>query len=112
MAKGRPKAQLVFTDDERQTLQTWATRPKSTQQVAQRVRIVLTCADGLDNQAVAAKLGVTKQKVGRWRRRFIERRLEGLVDQPRPGAPRKIGDKDVEDVITKTLESKPKAATV
>jgi len=111
MPRGRPKAELVLTDDERQALQTWAARPKSTQQLAQRARIVLACADGLDNQAVAAKLGVTTQTVGRWRRRFTESRLEGLVDQPRPGAPRKVSDKDVEDVITRTLESKPKAAT-
>jgi transposase len=111
MPRGRPKTQLVLTDDERLTLQTWASRPKSTQQLAQRARIILTCAHGLDNQTVAAKLSVTPQTVGRWRRRFLEDRLEGLADQPRPGTPRKISDKDVEDVITRTLESKPKAAT-
>src|SRR6516162_10058502 len=108
MPKGRRKAELILTDDERQTLKTWASRPKSTQQLAQRARIVLACADGLDNKDVAAKLGVTTQTVGKWRRRFLERRIDGLADQERPGAPRKISDTEVEDVITKTLETKPK----
>jgi transposase len=111
MPKGRPKAVLTLTDDESQVLNTWATRPKSTQQRAQRASIVLACAKGLDNKEVAARLGVTIQTVGKWRRRFLERRTEGLADQERPGAPRKISDKDVEEVITRTLETKPKAAT-
>ena len=100
-----------LTDDERQTLKTWASRPKSTQRLAQRARIVLACAEGLDNKPVAAKLGVCPATVGTWRRRFVERRLEGLADEPRPGAPRKITDADVERVVTRTLETKPKAAT-
>ena len=107
----RPKAELVLSDDERQTLQTWASRPKSTQRTATRARIVLACAEGLDNKAVAAKLGICAATVGTWRRRFVERRLEGLVDEPRPGAPRTVTDADVERVVTRTLESKPKAAT-
>ena len=107
----RPKAKLVLTDDERQTLATWASRPKSTQRTATRARIVLACAEGLDNKAVAARLGVCSATVGTWRSRFVERRLEGLVDEPRPGAPRKVIDADVERVVTKTLESKPGAAT-
>jgi transposase len=111
MPKGRRKAELIVTDEERQTLNTWASRPKSTQQLAQRARIVLACADGMDNTQAAAKLGVTVQTVGKWRRRFLERRVNGLTDQERPGAPRKITDKDVEEVITKTLETKPKSAT-
>ncbi len=111
MSKGRRKAELILTDDERQTLKTWASRPKSTQQLAQRARIVLACADGMDNKQVAAKLSVTVQTVGKWRRRFLERRVDGLTDQERPGAPRKITDKDVEEVISKTLETKPKSAT-
>src|SRR5262249_11447020 len=102
MPKGRRKAVLILTDDERQTLKTWALRPKSTQQLAQRARIVLACAEGMDNKQVAAKLGVTVQTVGKWRRRFVERRVDGLTDQERPGAPRRITDKDVEEVITKT----------
>jgi transposase len=107
----RPKAELVLTDDERRTLQTWASRPKSTQRTATRARIVLACAEGLDNKAVAARLGVCSATVGTWRRRFVERRLEGLVDEPRPGAPRSVTDADVERVVTRTLESKPRAAT-
>jgi transposase len=111
MPLGRRKAELILSGDEQQTLKTWASRPKSTQQLAQRARIVLACADGLANKAVAAKLGVTAQTVGKWRRRFLEGRLDGLADQERPGAPRKVTDKDVEEVITKTLETKPRNAT-
>lgn len=107
----RPMPELVLTDDERQTLRTWAGRPKSTQRLAQRARIVLTCAEGLDNQRVAAKLGVCSATVGTWRRRFVERRLDGLSDEPRSGAPRKLSDADVERVITRTLETTPAAAT-
>ena len=107
----RPKAELILSDDESQTLKTWAGRPKSTQRLATRARIVLACAEGLDNKAVAARLGVCSATVGTWRRRFVERRLEGLADEPRPGAPRTISDADVERVVTRTLETKPKAAT-
>jgi transposase len=104
-------AELVLTDDERQTLQTWADRPKSTQRLATRARIVLACAEGLENTQVAARLRICAATVGTWRRRFVERRLEGLADEPRPGAPRKITDADVERVVTATLETTPKAAT-
>ncbi len=107
----RPTAELILTDDERRTLTTWASRPKSTQRLAQRARIVLACAEGLDNKSVASRLRVCSATVGTWRRRFVERRLEGLSDEPRPGAPRKITDADVERVVTATLESKPKART-
>ena len=107
----RPMAELTLSDDEKQTLKAWAARPKSTQRLATRARIVLACAEGLDNKAVAVRLGVCSATVGTWRRRFVERRLEGLADEPRPGAPRKISDADVERVVTKTLETKPKAAT-
>src|SRR4051795_6149954 len=107
----RPLAELVLTEDEKQTLTIWASRPKSTLRLATRARIVLACAEGLENQAVAARLRVCPATVGTWRRGFLERRLEGLADEPRPGAPRKITDADVERVVTRTLESKPKAAT-
>ena len=107
----RPMAELVLSGDESQTLKTWASRPKSTQRLATRARIVLACAEGLDNKSVAARLRVCTATVGTWRRRFVERRLEGLADEPRPGAPRKITDADVERVVTRTLETKPKAAT-
>lgn len=107
----RPTAPLVLTDDEKQSLTTWASRPKSTQRLALRARIVLACARGLDNKAVAAELRICAATVGTWRKRFVERRLDGLADEPRPGAPRKIDDAVVERVITKTLETKPKTAT-
>src|SRR6476659_7069345 len=107
----RPMAELVLSDDESQTLKTWAARPKSTQRLATRARIVLACAEGLDNKSVAARLRVCSATVGTWRRRFVERRLEGLADEPRPGAPRRITDADVERVVTRTLETKPKDAT-
>src|SRR3954465_15053721 len=107
----RPMAELSLSDDERQTLKTWASRPKSTQRLATRARIALACAEGLDNKSVAARLRVGTVTVGTWRRRFVERRLAGLADEPRPGAPRTISDADVERVITQTLETKPKAAT-
>jgi transposase len=108
---GRPKSPLILTDDERQKLQTWARRPKSTQRLASRARIVLACAEGLDNAAVARRLRVNRATVGKWRQRFLDDRLEGLTDEPRPGAPRTITDAKVEEVITKTLETKPKDAT-
>jgi transposase len=108
---GRPKAPLILTDDERQKLQTWASRPKSTQRLATRARIVLACAEGRDNKDVAARLHVNIATVGKWRKRFLEDRLDGLADEPRPGAPRTITDAQVEEVVTRTLEEKPKAAT-
>jgi transposase len=104
---GRPKADLVLCEVERETLARWARRPKTAQALATRSRIVLACADGKDNKTVAAQLRVSDATVGRWRRRFIERRLDGLVDEPRPGQPRKITDEQVEAVIVKTLESAP-----
>jgi transposase len=107
----RPKPELILSDDERQTLSTWAGRPKSSQRLALRARIVLACANDPSNKAVAARLGVCGATVGTWRSRFVARRLDGLTDDPRPGAPRTVSDADVERVITRTLETKPKAAT-
>jgi len=111
MTPGRPKKILTLTDDERAKLEQWARRPKSAQRLALRSRIVLACAAGKSNTQVAAELRVTMPTVGKWRGRFVEDRLEGLVDEPRPGAPRTIADAQVEEVITRTLESKPEAAT-
>ncbi len=107
----RPKPELVLSDDERQTLTTWAHRPKSTQRLALRARIVLACVAEPSNRAVAALLGVCAATVGTWRQRFVARRLEGLADEPRPGAPRTVTDADVERVVTRTLETKPAHAT-
>lgn len=110
-ARGRPKAELVLSVEERETLERWARRPKSPQSLALRSRIVLACATGVDNKVVAGDVGVHEATVGKWRRRFLSKRLDGLVDEPRPGAPRKIMDEDVERVIVKTLEDKPTDAT-
>ncbi len=109
--RGRPKAELVLSGEERETLERWARRPTSAQALAQRCRIVLACAEGFSNQQVAAAEGVHQVTVGKWRSRFVARRLDGLHDEPRPGKPRTIGDVDVERVITKTLEEMPRGAT-
>jgi transposase len=109
--RGRPKAPLVLTDEERQTLLGWSRRAKSSQALAVRCRIVLACAEGKTNKAVAAELGVWPQTVGKWRARFLRGRLEALVDEPRPGAPRTITDEQVEAVVVATLEETPTDAT-
>jgi len=111
MPRGRAKPLLVLTGDERETLERWARRPTTAQALAQRARIVLRCATGQPNQAVARDVGVTRLTVGRWRQRFVTQRLDGLLDEPRPGAPRKITDADVERVVRLTLETAPRDAT-
>ena len=102
---------VVLSDDERETLERWARRPKSAQALALRCRIVLECAKGGHNTEVAARLGIHDDTVGNWRRRFLADRLAGLHDEPRPGAPRTIDDDAVEAVIVKTLEETPTDAT-
>jgi len=104
---------IVLTADERSQLQAWARRPKSAQALAQRCRIVLACADAphAQNTQIAQELGVSRSTVTKWRNRFVMDRLDGLLDEPRPGRPRSISDEDVERVITATLESSPKDAT-
>ena len=92
---------LVLSGDEREQLERWARRPKSSQALAFRCRIVLACAQGESNTAVAARLGVARSSVNKWRARFVAQRLDGLHDEPRPGAPRSIGDDDVEKLIVK-----------
>jgi len=109
--RGRPKAQLILTEAERKQLQAWTRRRKTSQALALRSRIVLESAKGLENQVVAEHLSITAQTVSKWRRRFIEARLDGLLDAPRPGAPRTVKDTEVDAVITRTLESTPKNAT-
>lgn len=111
MRTGRPIKPLILSVEERETLQRWARRPKSAQRLAQRARIVLLCGEGLTNTAVARQVRVTVQTVGKWRGRFLRDRLDGLGDEPRPGAPREITDEQVEAVLTRTLESTPANAT-
>jgi len=89
-----------------------ARRPKSAQAIALRARIVLGCDTGVSNQSVAKKLHVTGATVGKWRERFVKQRLEGLLDEPRPGAPRSLTDAKVEAVVTQTLETMPATARI
>ncbi|PFG95296.1 winged helix-turn helix protein [Saccharopolyspora erythraea NRRL 2338] len=98
---------LALTDAERETLQRWARRPKTAQALALRARIVLACAEGVSNMDVSRQLQISPPTVTKWRRRFVADRLEGLSDEPRPGAPRTITDQQVETVIAKTLEEAP-----
>ncbi len=111
MRTGRPKVPLVLSEEEREILQSWSHRSRSAPALARRARVILACASGLDNKSVARRSRLSPQSVGKWRRRFLGERLEGLQDEPRPGAPRKIGDAQVEEVVTRTLESTPRGAT-
>lgn len=111
MAIGRPTKPLSVTPDEKQKLALLARRPKTSQALAMRARIVLGCSEGLSNGEVAKRLRITAATVCKWRERFRVNRLEGLLDEPRPGAPRSITDAEVEDVVTKTLESMPTNST-
>ena len=111
MRRTRHHKPLLLTDDERRTLDQWARRPKMAQRLALRSRVVLACADGLTNRAVAKRLHVSSNSVCKWRERFRTRRLEGLNDERRPGAPRKATDEVLVDVITRTLEGPPTQTT-
>jgi transposase len=111
MAIGRPTKPLNVTPEEKEKLVLLVRRPKSAQAIAMRARIVLGCDEGLRNGAVAKKLHITGATVCKWRERFRVNRLAGLLDEPRPGAPRSITDAQVEQVVTKTLESMPENST-
>ena len=111
MRTGRPKQPLIVTEEERERLESLAHRARSQALLARRARVVLACAEGLDNKTVAKKLRCCLGMVGKWRSRFLEARLEGLYDEPRPGAPRKVSDDQVEKVVIRTLESTPRGQT-
>ena len=111
MPAGRPKTHPDLTAEERAELDRLVRRRKTAQRLAQRARIVLESAEGLNDILIAKKLRITRETVGRWRRRFLKSRLDGLYDEPRPGAPRTIEDAKVEEIVVATLETTPKGAT-
>jgi transposase len=103
--------EIVLSDEERGQLESWSRCPTSAQALAERSRIVLAAAEGLKNTEIADRLGVHRQSVTKWRNRFAEHRLDGLVDEPRPGRPRTLTDEKVDEVIARTLEASPQDAT-
>jgi transposase len=111
MGMGRPLPELKLTVEEHNRLVEWTRRRSSAQALALRARIVLGCAQGAPNTEMAKRLNLTLQTVGKWRQRFVDKRLEGLLDAPRPGQPRKISDAKVEEVLAMTLERRPVQAT-
>jgi transposase len=111
MRLGRPKVALILTDDERVWLDSLAHRSRTAPHVARRARIILACAEGVDNKVVAKRLRTSQTTVCKWRGRFLRERLDGLYDEPRPGAPRRITDQQIEQVIVRTLEETPPGAT-
>jgi len=111
MPSGKLPRPVIVRDTERETLERWIRRPKTAQALAMRARIILACSEGKANSSVADEVGVTAWTVSKWRGRFAAQGIDGLLDEPRPGAPRMISDGDVERVITLTLETTPTDAT-
>src|SRR6266478_8246726 len=111
MRLGRPKVALILTDNERVRLDSLAHRSRTAPHLARRARIILACAEGHDNKAVAKRLRMSQTTVGKWRGRFVRERLDGLYDEPRPGTPRQISDEQIEQVIVRTLEATPRGET-
>ena len=111
MKRGRPRPATTITAEQRQQLEDWTRRRTTAQALARRASIVLLSLQGVNDVQIARRLHTTRETVGRWRRRFLSRGVDGLLDEPRPGAPRTIGDQEVERVVTLTLESKPSDAT-
>lgn len=108
---GAPKADLVVTEQQRDELERLMRRARTNRALAFRAKIVVACTEGVANSAVAAKLRTTAGTVGKWRERFVANGIDGLFDEPRPGAPRRISDEDVEAILVKTLETRPKGRT-
>src|SRR5271157_2594131 len=111
MRRGRRLPQLELSGEQRSTLQGWTRRRKTAQALAMRARIVLRASEGLTATAIAQETHACIQTVSKWWRRFEEQGLDGLLDEPRPGQPRKLSDAQIEQVIVRTLESQPSAAT-
>ena len=113
MAKrGRPPVEITLTGNERRQLESWARRHSTAQNLAMRCKIILLCSEStLTGKEIAGKVGCNPATVSKWRQRFAEKRLDGLIDEPRPGAVRTISDDVVEQVVIDTLESAPKDAT-
>src|SRR5580704_17738346 len=111
MRTGRPKQPLTITEEERERLESLAHRARSQPLLARRARVVLACAEGLDNRTVARKLRCSVGRVGKWLARFLKAGLEALYDEPRPGAPRTVSDEQFEKVVSQTLESAPRGET-
>jgi len=111
VCRGRPTVEIKLSGDERKTLLRWAQRHTSAQALALRCKIVLACAEGRTNAGIAAELGCNPVTVSKWRHRFAADRLDGLVDAPRPGAARTIGDDVIEAIVVETLETAPADAT-
>src|SRR5919199_6351377 len=107
----RRPTSLVLSEAERTELEGWARRRRTSQALALRARIVLRAAAGLSNTAIAQELGIAKHTVGKWRERFARLRTDGLLDEPRPGAPRRIGDEQIAALVDRTLSERPEGAT-
>jgi transposase len=108
---GKPAVAIELTCEERRELEGLSARRRTAQGLARRARIVLLAADGLENKDIYAELEVDANTVGKWRRRYAERGMDGLTDEPRPGAPRQIGDEEIAETIRLTLETTPRHAT-
>jgi transposase len=111
MSRGRKLEPIVLVSEENNQLREWTRRQKTSQALALRAWIVLVCQQDRSNREIGREVRATAQTVGKWRRRFQRSRLDGLLDEPRPGAPRTISDEQVERVVAKTLHEKPRAAT-
>ena len=108
---GKTAVAIELSESERRELGGLASRRKTAHGLAQRARIILLAAEGLENKDISLRVGAAPNTVGKWRRRFAKCRIDGLYDEPRPGAPRQIGDDEVAEIIRQTLETTPRDAT-